>query len=91
MTGAGLDAGLDWLTTKLNQNHNAPKKSQALSINKLPDHDMKPHLTDLTIEARESVRGLGMTGTIHDLEGGAGADGAIRSRKDANPFEESKR
>jgi hypothetical protein len=55
---------------------------------------MKPHLTDLTIEVRESARGLGMTGTMQDLEGGgAGADSAaIPSRKkDLNPFEEAKR
>lgn len=59
-------------------------------MNKLPDdHEMRPKLTDLTIEARESVRGMGMTGTIHDLEGGAGA-GAIKKKKQGNPFEESK-
>ena len=50
ITGEGLDKGLDWLTSKLNQKSSAKLQDGTLKkVTKLPDHDMKPKLTDLTI------------------------------------------
>ena len=46
-------------------------------MTKLPDHDMRPKLTDLTVEARESGRSMG---TLHDLEGGMQM-GSINKKK----------
>ena len=48
LTGEGLDKGLDWLTTKLNNKRGA-EAAKLKNVTKLPDHDMKPKLTDLTI------------------------------------------
>ena len=48
LTGEGLDKGLDWLTTKLNNKRGA-EAGKLKNVTKLPDHDMKPKLTDLTI------------------------------------------
>ena len=49
LTGEGLDQGLDWLTTKLNQKHTDSTKSTLKKVTKLPDHEMKAKLTDLTM------------------------------------------
>ena len=61
LTGEGLTEGLDWLTTKLNSKSNKEAVGKLKNVTKLPDHDMKPKLTDLTItDAKETIRG-GMT------------------------------
>ena len=67
MTGEGLEEGLDWLTSKLNQKHKVSAQSAKESnfITKLPDHDKKAKLTDLTMEDQPvSMRGV----NIDDLE-----------------------
>ena len=64
LTGEGLADGLDWLTTKLNNKTAAAAKGKAAAlknVTKLPEHDMKPKLTDLTMtEGQHTLRG-GMT------------------------------
>jgi len=58
LTGEGLDQGLDWLTTKLNNKHSSSSsaKEKVKSVTKLPEnHDMRPKLTDLTMEAKETT------------------------------------
>lgn len=41
---------------------------------------MRPKLTDLTMDGRESMRGTGPIGTINDLEGG-GSIGLKKSKQ----------
>lgn len=57
LTGEGLSDGLDWLTTKLCQKHKVKKRDKDQQhVTKLPDHDKKANLTDLTIEDNMSSR-----------------------------------
>jgi hypothetical protein len=57
LTGEGLEEGLDWLTQKLCQKHKVNKSQggEVKHVTKLPDHDNRAKLTDLTIEARNQT------------------------------------
>ena len=65
LTGEGLAEGLDWLTNKLNNKKNEKSAGKdglgdgkLKKVTKLPDHDMKPKLTDLTMtDGRDTLRG----------------------------------
>jgi len=51
LTGEGLPEGLDWLIEKLDHKHKTSSSEGARAfINKLPDHDKKAKLTDLTMD-----------------------------------------
>lgn len=63
VTGDGLSEGLDWLTNKLCQKHKV-SGLDSKNITRLPDHDRKAKLTNLTIGGTmddQSVE-LNMTG-----------------------------
>jgi len=62
ITGQGLDEALDWLTTKLNLKHETVSSTK--NVTKLPDHDMRPKLTDLSVDGAGTMR-------ISDLEAGS--------------------
>ena len=63
ITGQGLDEAIDWLTTKLNLKHETGAGSTTKNVTKLPDHDMRPKLTDLSVDGGGTMR-------ISDLEAG---------------------
>lgn len=66
LTGEGLEEGLDWLTTKLNTKHKVSQnQSSGNYVTKLPDHDKKAKLTDLTMEDQQPGT---LRGHIDDLE-----------------------
>ena len=63
ITGEGLNEGLDWLTSKLaqkNKIHRVENNSSLIGVSqknvtRLPDHEKKAKLTDLTIGDKEDV------------------------------------
>ena len=62
LTGEGLDEGLDWLITKLSSKHSIDRSGAGgqggenlKHITKLPDHDNKAHLTDLTMQDKDDL------------------------------------
>lgn len=65
LTGQGLDDGLDWLTTKLNQKTLNGNKLAKSNVTKLPDHGNQAILTNLTIGGSiDTVRDLEASGVI---------------------------
>ncbi|CDW84081.1 arf-like gtpase [Stylonychia lemnae] len=57
LTGEGLEDGLNWLTSKLSQKHKLKASSTSgkdgAYVTKLPDHDKRAKLTDLTMEDQD--------------------------------------
>lgn len=67
-----MEEGLDWLTSKLSQKHKLKSSSgfgkDGAYITKLPDHDRKANLTDLTIDENGMESSRNKIKNMVDLE-----------------------